>query len=108
MTAEERARLPFGDILETATRLQTDGNGHYTNHNLWYAVKKYRKAVTILEDYPIVSKVDEDNRCQLLHTLYANLAQCYLKLAKPAQACAACKLGMRHAKGKNSVKLLFR
>jgi FKBP-type peptidyl-prolyl cis-trans isomerase len=108
MTAEERAKLPFKELFAVAEQLQTDGNGHYRDGSLWPAVKKYRKGVTLLEDYPVIGGQDEGERCKLLHTLYANLAQCYLSLERPEKACTACKLGMRHAKGKASVKLLFR
>ncbi|ODN04690.1 Inactive peptidyl-prolyl cis-trans isomerase FKBP6 [Orchesella cincta] len=108
MTAEERAALPFKQILEVADQLRTDGNGHYTDCNYLFAVKKYRKAVSVLEDYHVVSEEDEDKRSDLLHTIYANLAQCFLQLERPAQACTACKLGLKSAKGKHAVKLLYR
>ncbi|CAL8096407.1 unnamed protein product [Orchesella dallaii] len=108
MTADERAALPFKQILEVADQLRTDGNGHFSERSYLFAVKKYRKAATVLEDYHVVSEQDEDDRCDLLHTIYANLAQCFLQLNRPAQACTACKLGLKSAKGKHAVKLLYR
>lgn len=108
MTAEERAVLPFEKIHATSEQLRNEGNGFYTDKNYWPAVKKYRKAANILEDYPLVGSSDEASRSNLLHTIYANLAQCYLSLDRPAQACSACKLGLRSASGKDNVKLLYR
>lgn len=107
-TAEERALLPFKTIYQAAEELRTAGNGYYTANSYWVAVKKYRKAVSLLEDYPLIGLEDEDKRDKLLHTLYANLAQTYLNLDKPAQACTMCKLGLRVAKKKEGVKLLYR
>lgn len=108
MTSEERTQVPFPEILSIADKLRTKGNGCYKNRTFREAIREYRKAIAILEEYPLPGITDEVNRNQLLHTLYANCAQCYLDLEDPPKVCTMCKLGLRSAKGKDSVKLLFR
>lgn len=108
MTVEERANLPFQEILNIGKSLQTEGNGHYKDLNYWWAVKKYRKAINFLEDYPVVGEEDDGHRSKQLHFIYANLAQVYLKLERPQQACVACKLGLKLAEGPDRIKLLYR
>lgn len=115
LTAEERAKLPFSQILNCVQELRTQGNEDYKKGAYHVALKKYRKGAAMLEDYPLASQNEEDLRGDLLHTLYSNLAQCYLKLKRWPQACTVCKLGLRSAKrgagagaeGPN-VKLLYR
>lgn len=110
LTAEERAKLPFTQIFNCASELRTAGNGYFKQDAYHSAIKKYRKGAAMLEDYPLAGQNDEELRGELLHTLYCNLAQCYLKLKRWPQACTVCKLGLRSAKpgsGQN-VKLLYR
>lgn len=108
MSADERSQLSFETIYEVGLKLRTEGNGWYVNQGYQLAIKKYRKGIQMLEEYPCANPEDCDQRSELLHTLYANLAQSYLKLEKPAQACNACKFGLKLVRGKKSLKLIYR
>lgn len=108
MSAEERSSLPFKVIYEVSNQMRSEGNGLYTSQGYQLAIKKYRKGIQMLEEYPCADPEECNERSGLLHTMYANMAQCYLKLEKPAQACNACKFGLKLVRGKKSVKLIYR
>lgn len=109
MTTDERATLPFSQILEEGHKLRGEGNRWYTDGNYKIAVRMYRKAINVLEEYPVIGDEDSGLRDELLWTLYSNLAQSYIKSGKPAQACNACKNGLKSAaESKTSAKLLYR
>jgi len=95
MSQEQRAALSFMDVYNASKQLRTEGNGLYRDKGYWKAIKKYRKAANILEEYPVICNEDENDRQKLLYTLYINLAQCYIKVNRPQQACVACQLGFR-------------
>ncbi|XP_021962215.1 inactive peptidyl-prolyl cis-trans isomerase FKBP6 isoform X2 [Folsomia candida] len=111
MTPNERAQLEFPEIYDAAKDLRAIANGLYGNDAWWPAVKKYRKAINILEEYGIQTQDDQKQRDQLLYTLYINLSACYLKLKRPQQVCTSCRLALRSAEfSKQTVnaKLYFR
>ncbi|OXA61672.1 inactive peptidyl-prolyl cis-trans isomerase FKBP6 [Folsomia candida] len=111
MTSDERGLLEFREIFDAAKDLRAIANGLYVGAAWWPAVKKYRKAINILEDYGTQTQDDQKQREQFLYTLYMNLSACYLKLGRPQQVCTACKLALRSAEfSKQTVdaKLYFR
>jgi FK506-binding protein 6 len=95
MSMEQRAALPFQEILKAAEEMKKTGNACYLQDSYWKASKSYRKGVNVLEDYPVIGAEDEEKRKELLYALYNNLAQCFLKLEKPQQACNACHMGLK-------------
>ena len=110
MSQYEREELEFSQIHSAAKELRTEGNGLYKDSAYWKAIKKYRKAAQILEEYPVIGSKDESERQSLLYTLYVNLAQCYLKVNRPQQACIACHCGFRNKEhlDKTSAKIFHR
>ncbi|CAL8101097.1 unnamed protein product [Orchesella dallaii] len=110
MTSDERNQLPFETIVEESKKFRSDGNGYYSMQSYSFAIKKWRKAINMLEDYLVTEEEDDAVRRELLWLLYANLAQGYLRLNRPAQACSACKLGLKSTEeGESfSAKLFFR
>lgn len=110
MRLDERSKLPFEAVYEVAHNLCVEGNLWYENLDYQVAIKKWRKGIQILEEYPPVNTNPEERNktSQLLQFMYSNTGQAYLKLEKPAQACNACELGLQLAEGKDSIKLLYR
>ncbi|ODN05741.1 Inactive peptidyl-prolyl cis-trans isomerase FKBP6 [Orchesella cincta] len=110
MTSDERNQLPFEQIVKVAKDFRGEGNRHYQDQNHGSAIKKWRKALNMLEDYPVTTEEDDKVRREYVWMLYSNLAQSYLKLERPAQACSACKIGLKSAVENDfsSAKLLYR
>ncbi|CAL8078610.1 unnamed protein product [Orchesella dallaii] len=111
ITSDERSRLPFETIVEEVQRLKRDGNDYYWNDkNYSFAIKKWKKAVTMIEAYPVGNEEDDQIRRELIWRLYASVAQGYLRLERPVEACSACNLGLKWADihGESSLELYFR
>ncbi|ODN03142.1 Inactive peptidyl-prolyl cis-trans isomerase FKBP6 [Orchesella cincta] len=110
MTTDERNQLPFETIVKEAGRVRADGNRHYKDHSYGFAIKKWKRALSMLEDYPVTTEEDDKVRREYIWKLYSNLAQSYLKLKRPAQACSACKIGLKSVveNGLPKAKLLYR
>ncbi|CAL8079571.1 unnamed protein product [Orchesella dallaii] len=112
MTSDERSRLPFEKIVDEVKRLKRDGNDNYwKDKNYSFAIKKWRKAVIMIEEYPVGNEKDEQVRRELVWMmLYASVAQGYLRLERPVEACIACNLGLKWADihEESSLELYFR
>ncbi|CAL8078563.1 unnamed protein product [Orchesella dallaii] len=112
MTSDERRRLPFETIVDEFKRLRRDGNDYYwKDKNYSFAIKKWRKAVIMIEEYPVGNEKDEQVRRELVWMmLYASVAQGYLRLERPVEACIACNLGLKWADihEESSLELYFR
>lgn len=108
MSAEQRSSLPFSEIHNLCDKLRTEGNLCYKHGDNQGAIRKWRKALNIMEEYPTTGEEDSDNLQSFVVSLYSNLAIGYLRHEAPAQACNACKMGLRLAEGEKKVILLYR
>jgi len=111
MSAAERNRKPFQDIVSTAKTYKENGNYEYNEGNYSRAVRYYQKAVRFLEEYSVSCGQDDETRSDALFALHLNMSQCHLKAKKPARACIECKLALRHQDGQSNVmmsKLYYR
>jgi len=94
MNSEDRRALPFSKIIEFSTKKKQEGSSKYKLNDFIGAKRAYFQAAEILEEYPVINQKDNDERQSLLFVLYSNLAQCFIKLEKWAQACVACRKGL--------------
>ncbi|CAG7836854.1 unnamed protein product [Allacma fusca] len=108
MSVDDRAELPFGDILQAALTSKKQGNTKYYDGDYRGALKLYSRGIDLLENFPTSNEEDNAKRDGALPELCCNKAQCLLKLESPTRACVACKLGLRTADELTKAKLLIR
>jgi tetratricopeptide (TPR) repeat protein len=108
MSVDDRAELPFEDVLQAALTFKREGNTKYHDGDYRGALKLYSRGIDLLENYPTATEADNTKRDDALPELCCNKAQCLLKLESPARACVACKLGLRTTDENTRPKLLIR
>jgi FK506-binding protein 6 len=84
-------RKNFNTILKAAQVEHLAGNQLFKKDEISGAIRKYRKAVSILENCHLQDGEDEAKQQSMLLKLYINLAVCYNKQKEPKRACVMCR-----------------
>ncbi|XP_071538446.1 inactive peptidyl-prolyl cis-trans isomerase FKBP6 [Panulirus ornatus] len=84
----------FQEKLNAARGFHQKGNYHYHAGNLVAAKNAYSRAAWIMKDARLNDEKEEAQRGSLLVKMHSNLAQVYIDLKEPAQACSQCKQGL--------------
>lgn len=103
---EQRAAVPFKQIVRIANCLRELGNDHYKREEIKEASKKYRKAIYLLESTSVNSDEDEERWKEVLLKLYLNMSQICVKQSKPKKTIYYCKESLNI--DPNNAKALFR
>lgn len=85
-TEEERRQASFEQLLKVADSEREAGNDFYKRKQVPRALKKYLKAIKILEDCHLQNQDQERLLNEVLLKIYLNAAHCSLELAQSARA----------------------
>ncbi|KAG8231936.1 hypothetical protein J437_LFUL011405, partial [Ladona fulva] len=106
LTFEEQQNADFADVLNAAKGLHLQGNDLFRKGSSNLSVKRYKKAISLLENCSSVRDAAEElEKNNLLVKLYVNLAVAYNRIKQPAPVCTYTKLALALSPGNQ--KALF-